>query len=299
MKISELKSEIKNYIYEILSEEVNELEIVYGRDSASKNLAKKALQNNPVAKSLTSADRNKLTKSIDTDPDGGIISLEEKETLDEARPSSALVIGDIEKANAVKNQYKGKWIEKMIDLIIDAGESGIGQSAVAAQLGKVQQAINPQVRALTAAGVFSTVGGAPAPSAPKEKVAKEKVAKVKPSKDEEETDIEDTYYKADAEDVSFDDEKEPSKSEFEKAEKELGKGIKQAKKLSSEDEEKYQRLEKGIKAKVAKLEKMSAAERAKSVDMTVLKDIIGRKDVQNLFSSKGLDVYDLVSDIID
>ena len=104
----------------------------------------------------------------------------------------------------------------MIDIIIDAGEAGIGQSAVAAQLGKVQQAINPQVRALTAAGVFSTVGGAPAPSAPKEKIAKEKPVKVKPAKDEEETDVEDTYYKADAEDVGFDDEKEPSKKDIEK-----------------------------------------------------------------------------------
>ena len=297
MKISDLKLEIKKYIVEILSEDVNEEIIPYSSNSISKTNAIKTLKNNRTYKQLSGKDRTDLEKSITQDTDGGILNLPEAK-IDEARPSSALVIGDMEKANAVKDQYKGKWLEKMIDIIIDAGEAGIGQSAVADQLGKVQQAINPQVRALTAAGVFSTVGGAPAPSAPKEKIAKEKPVKEKPAKDEE-SDVEDTYYKADAEDVGFDDEKEPSKSEFEKAEKELGKGIKQAKKLSSEDEEKFQRLEKGIKAKVAKLEKMSTAERAKSVDMSILKDLISRKEVQNLFSSKGLDVYDLVSDIID
>ena len=288
MKISELKSEIKNYIYEILSEEVNETEIVYGRDSQSKTQAKKSLQTNPVAKSLTSADRNKLTKSIDTDPDGGIISLEEKETLDEARPSSALVIGDIEKANAVKNQYKGKWIEKMIDIIIDAGESGIGQSAVAAQLGKVQQAINPQVRALTAAGVFSTVGGAPAPSAPKEKVAKEKVAKVKPSKDEEETDIEDTYYKADADDVSFDDEKEPSKKDIEKEK------IATVSKFKI-PQEKFEDFKLKLKTVVDKIKSMPGGDE-KDRKMAALKQFIKNPELVKAFKERDvtIDTGDLV-----
>ena len=216
MKISELKSEIKKYITEILSEEINE-------GSTKTYIASLGQEEeNSIRKdsNISGTDKTGALKALAGAKPGDQIIVrttrESKETLDEARPSSALVIGDIEKANAVKDQYKGKWLEKMIDIIIDAGEAGIGQSAVAAQLGKVQQAINPQVRALTAAGVFSTVGGAPAPSAPKEKIAKEKPVKVKPAKDEEETDVEDTYYKADAEDVGFDDEKEPSKKDIEK-----------------------------------------------------------------------------------
>ena len=216
MKISELKSEIKKYITEILSEEVNEgITILDPNKPGEKEKMLKSLPQNQSYNRLPQPEKNKVQTAIKTATKPTTFDLEETK-IDEARPSSALVIGDIEKANAVKDQYKGKWLEKMIDIIIDAGEAGIGQSAVAAQLGKVQQAINPQVRALTAAGVFSTVGGAPAPSAPKEKIAKEKPVKVKPAKDEEETDVEDTYYKADAEDIGFDDEKEPSKKDIEK-----------------------------------------------------------------------------------
>lgn len=289
MKISELKSEIKNYIYEILSEEVNEGQIIYGPDSASKANAIKQLKNNQTYKRSTGKNKTDIENSIKQDTDGGIIDIPEaKETLDEARPSSALVIGDIEKANAVKDQYKGKWIEKMIDLIIDAGESGIGQSAVAAQLGKVQQAINPQVRALTAAGVFSTVGGAPAPSAPKEKVAKEKIAKVKPSKDEEETDIEDTYYKADAEDVGFDDEKEPSKKDIEKEK------IATVSKFKI-PQEKFEDFKLKLKTVVDKIKSMPGGDE-KDRKMAALKQFIKNPELVKAFKERDvtIDTGDLV-----
>jgi hypothetical protein len=289
MKISELKSEIKNYIYEILSEEVNEGQIIYGPDSASKANAIKQVKNSQTYKRSTGKNKTDIENSIKQDTDGGIIDIPEaKETLDEARPSSALVIGDIEKANAVKNQYKGKWIEKMIDLIIDAGESGIGQSAVAAQLGKVQQAINPQVRALTAAGVFTTVGGAPAPSAPKEKIAKEKVAKVKPSKDEEETDIEDTYYKADAEDVGFDDEKEPSKKDIEKEK------IATVSKFKI-PQEKFEDFKLKLKTVVDKIKSMPGGDE-KDRKMAALKQFIKNPELVKAFKERDvtIDTGDLI-----
>jgi hypothetical protein len=284
MKISELKSEIKNYIYEILSEEISE--DLYREKKSSQ-------QSDPQGKNPNLITLNPNTNPEDkkTINDPGFKAKYEKvqeETLDEARPSSALVIGDIEKANAVKNQYKGKWIEKMIDIIIDAGESGIGQSAVAAQLGKVQQAINPQVRALTAAGVFSTVGGAPAPSAPKEKVAKEKVAKVKPSKDEEETDIEDTYYKADADDVSFDDEKEPSKKDIEKEK------IATVSKFKI-PQEKFEDFKLKLKTVVDKIKSMPGGDE-KDRKMAALKQFIKNPELVKAFKERDvtIDTGDLV-----
>jgi hypothetical protein len=284
MKISELKSEIKNYIYEILSEEISE--DLYREKKSSQ-------QSDPQGKNPNLITLNPNTNPEDkkTINDPGFKAKYEKvqeETLDEARPSSALVIGDIEKANAVKDQYKGKWIEKMIDIIIDAGESGIGQSAVAAQLGKVQQAINPQVRALTAAGVFSTVGGAPAPSAPKEKVAKEKVAKVKPSKDEEETDIEDTYYKADADDVSFDDEKEPSKKDIEKEK------IATVSKFKI-PQEKFEDFKLKLKTVVDKIKSMPGGDE-KDRKMAALKQFIKNPELVKAFKERDvtIDTGDLV-----
>jgi hypothetical protein len=284
MKISELKSEIKNYIYEILSEEVNE-ELFAEKPESQKRDPK---NQNPNLISLNTNQNPEDKKlSNDTSFKAKYVKVQE-ETLEEARPSSALVIGDIEKANAVKNQYKGKWIEKMIDIIIDAGESGIGQSAVAAQLGKVQQAINPQVRALTAAGVFTTVGGAPTPSAPKEKVAKEKVAKVKPSKDEEETDIEDTYYKADADDVSFDDEKEPSKKDIEKEK------IATVSKFKI-PQEKFEDFKLKLKTVVDKIKSMPGGDE-KDRKMAALKQFIKNPELVKAFKERDvtIDTGDLV-----
>jgi hypothetical protein len=287
MKISELKSEIKNYIYEILSEEVNEGTVTTYIATPSQDEENKIKGNSRI----TSKTKAAALKTLQTAKPGDTVEVpqnEAKETLDEARPSSALVIGDIEKANAVKNQYKGKWIEKMIDIIIDAGESGIGQSAVAAQLGKVQQAINPQVRALTAAGVFTTVGGAPAPSAPKEKVAKEKVAKVKPSKDEEETDIEDTYYKADADDVSFDDEKEPSKKDIEKEK------IATVSKFKI-PQEKFEDFKLKLKTVVDKIKSMPGGDE-KDRKMAALKQFIKNPELVKAFKERDvtIDTGDLV-----
>lgn len=215
MKISELKSEIKNYIYEILSEEVNEGQIIYGPDSASKANAIKQLKNNQTYKRSTGKNKTDIENSIKQDTDGGIIDIPEaKETLDEAQMVS---IADKEALEFFKEKSKNKLVAPIIDVVLKAGDSGITKKAIANALGFAgQQSVNPIVNMLITNGILKTSGTPDTPSAPKEKVAKEKVAKVKPSKDEEETDIEDTYYKADADDVSFDDEKEPSKKDIEK-----------------------------------------------------------------------------------
>ena len=215
MKISELKSEIKNYIYEILSEEVNEGQIIYGPDSASKANAIKQLKNNQTYKRSTGKNKTDIENSIKQDTDGGIIDIPEaKETLDEAQMVS---IADKEALEFFKEKSKNKLVAPIIDVVLKAGDSGITKKAIANALGFAgQQSVNPIVNMLITNGILKTSGTPDTPSAPKEKVAKEKVAKVKPSKDEDETDIEDTYYKADADDVSFDDEKEPSKKDIEK-----------------------------------------------------------------------------------
>jgi len=117
-------------------------------------------------------------------------------------------------------------------------------------------------------------------------------------KEEDEEEKEDNWNKPDKDDKGFDDEKEPSKKELEKTEKELGKSLKQAKKLSPEDEARFQKIVQGIKNKVIKLNKLSKTERAKSDDMVLLKNIINKPDIQNLFKSKGLDIKDFTNGII-
>lgn len=74
-------------------------------------------------------------------------------------------------------------------------------------------------------------------------------------------------------------------------------GTAQAKMLSPEDEDKYAKLKKGIDAKVARLKGMSAAKRAGSDDLKVLKQLVNRDDVKKLFKAKGVDVKDLIADL--
>jgi hypothetical protein len=93
-------------------------------------------------------------------------------------------------------------------------------------------------------------------------------------------------------------EKEPTASDLKKAEKELGKNSKHAKKLTAAEEERYDKLKKGITAKVNKLKDMSKSERAKSDDLKVLKSLINKKEVKDLFKAKGASLDSLVSGVI-
>lgn len=71
-----------------------------------------------------------------------------------------------------------------------------------------------------------------------------------------------------------------------------------AEKLADEEKAKFEKLNSAIRNKVAKLEKMSPKERAKSTDLVVVKQIINKPEVKKLFRSKGIDVMDLVSSVI-
>jgi hypothetical protein len=71
-----------------------------------------------------------------------------------------------------------------------------------------------------------------------------------------------------------------------------------AEKLADEEKAKFEKLNSAIRNKVAKLEKMSPKDRAKSMDLVVVKQIINKPEVKKLFRSKGVDVMDLVSSVI-
>jgi hypothetical protein len=145
------------------------------------------------------------------------------------------------------------------------------------------------------------------PKASKEKPSKEttvksdKSSKSKPKKDEDEdVEVEDTWDKSD-DDGSEDEDSMDKKaaSAAKKADKEMKGKTTQASKLSSAEEEKYQKLSKGIKAKIAKLEDMTDSARMKSPDVSVLKQIINKKEVKDLFKAKGVDLKTLVSGVIN
>jgi len=83
-------------------------------------------------------------------------------------------------------------------------------------------------------------------------------------------------------------EKEPSKAEIKKIDKEFGSS-KLAKELSPEDKAKLDKIESGIKKKLANPTKDNVA---------IVKQLISRADVKKLFKDGGKDLKALISDII-
>lgn len=250
MKISEFKKQIKENIIEILSEKT------YAGPDAVESAKK-----DPHYNKLTPSTK---TNIISTLKKGGEAELEEAELDEMARTAANLTIADKETAEAIKEKFKGKWLEKMIDIIMDAGSAGISQPEVAKMLGKVQPAINPQVRALTASGVLKLTGAAPAE--PKVKEPKEKMFKPKKAampKDEAPEDVVDTWYSSDEEDTF--DEKEPSKADISK----------NAGSKFTSTQDKYKALVKQMKDIADKYKAASGEEAKMYVDM--LKDLTKEK----------------------
>jgi hypothetical protein len=99
----------------------------------------------------------------------------------------------------------------------------------------------------------------------------------------------------DSEESDFEQEA-PSDKDIVAAEKEFGNVG--AEKLGSDEKAKFEKLNKAIIAKATKLEKMPMSQRSKSLDMAVLKQIIAKPEIIKLFKSRGINVKDLVSNVI-
>jgi hypothetical protein len=212
-----------------------------------------------------------------------------------ARTANKIKLGDPAKVALVKKLYGGTWKGDMLDIVEKAGEEGISQLELALAVGKKSQPeINPSVNEFLKIGAFALSKIAapeptPAPSAA-------------PSGDEDEweaaaSDVEkDEWEKAEDEDADTD--KGPSASDIKAAAKATG-GKGYAKQLSPEDEEKYTRLRTGIEAKISKILALPKTKRSSSTDLQVLKTLIKRDDVKKLFKAKGVNLNDLVSDVMN
>lgn len=299
MNKKDLKKFIKEEIFSILSEDM-------AADKAAQDAKKVAIDKEITALQKKKAELSKGPQS----------ALAEEEIAELARLATVIKIGNPEAVNAARAKYKGNWKSELLDKVEQAGDAGITQVDLARELGKVdefgdpvQQLINPIVRELIASGAI-TKGEAPVAkyTLPKEpKIKKEKPAPiVEPtpveepkatSGDEEEGEEEiddDEYYKYDPEDQEV--EKEPSPEDIKKAEKSTD-GAGYAKKLTPEEEEKLDKIRKGINTKLERILKLPKAKRTTSDDYKVLQQLVKRDDVKKLFKAKGINVRDLISGV--
>ena len=98
----------------------------------------------------------------------------------------------------------------------------------------------------------------------------------------------DVELKEEEEDESDTSEKEPTKAELKKIDKEFSSS-KFAKKLSPADKERLDKIEAGIKKKLANPTKDN---------ITVIKQLISKPEIKKLFKDGGKDLKALISDII-
>jgi hypothetical protein len=187
----------------------------------------------------------------------------------------------------IKEKTKGKAkksnTETALQYLLDKGEMAI--SDLAKELKKDAAAFNnPGFRKLMsdlADKEIVTIGKAGTPSTPSAPKAEKPAPKIDIATDNSGEDFEKEI---------------PSDTDVMAGEKEFGDAT--ADTLGAEEKAKFEKLNTAIRNKVAKLEKMSTKDRAKSPDLAVVKQIINKPEVKKLFRSKGIDVMDLVSSVI-
>jgi len=292
MKISELKSTIEEFIVEVLSETTNAIVTTKAGQIIT-----------PVSPELNKLKSDSNVTSIRTT--GGQKIKEAEEALmemasfykvkDKAGFKSALA----KYKDAKGDKFDKGALGKLLSTLDKDGE--VDLKALSKETGKdIATYNNPQTR-----GALEKEGGeftdyleaGKGEKAPKEKA--EDKPKAEPKKAEKKTEPKKEKpapkkeepkkaEKAEDEDEDSTDEKAPSEAELKKIDKEFNTD-KFAKKLSDEEKAKLDKLEAGIKKKLANPTKDNIA---------IIKQLIVKPEIKKLFKDGGKDLKALISDII-
>jgi hypothetical protein len=272
MKISELRSTIEEFIVEVLSEasitaEPDELSTLKPKKGDTITVAEAALmemasfykvKDKAGFKSALAKYKDAKGDKFDKGALGKLLSTLDKEGEVDLKALSKETGKDIATYN--NPQTRGA-LEKEGGEFTDYLETGKGEKAP-----KEKAEDKPKAEPKKAEKKTEPKKAEPAPK------------KEEPKKAE----------KAEDEDEDSTDEKAPSEAELKKIDKEF-KSDKFAKSLSPEDKDKLDRLESGIKKKLANPTKDNIA---------IVKQLINKPEIKKLFKDGGKDLKALVSDII-
>jgi len=287
MKISELKKHIEDNIVEILSET---------DPKAQKQVDDKIQQDPSYLKKIKDATA-KAEKGDSTDLAMAMAGLKEAEVAlmemasfykvkDKAGFKSALA----KYKDAKGDKFDKGALGKLLSTLDKDGE--VDLKSLSKETGKdIATYNNPQTR-----GALEKEGGeftdyleaGKGEKAPKEKAEDKPKAEPKKEKPAPKKEEPKKAEKAEDEDEDSTDEKAPSEAELKKIDKEFNTD-KFAKKLSDEEKAKLDKLEAGIKKKLANPTKDNIA---------IVKQLIVKPEIKKLFKDGGKDLKALVSDII-
>lgn len=303
MKISELKSQIEEFIVEVLSPEEQKAKtaaIAAAKEDIKDNTNQLRTATTPLEKTAAQTQLNLAKKEL---AQANAMNEAEEALMEMASFYKVKDKAGFKSALAKYKEAKGDKFDKgalgkLLSTLDKEGE--VDLKALSKETGKdIATYNNPQTR-----GALEKEGGeftdyleaGKGEKAPKEKAEdkpkaepkkaekkaepkKEKPApkKEEPKKAEKEEDEDDST-----------DEKAPSEAELKKIDKEF-KSDKFAKTLSPEEKEKLDKLESGIKKKLANPTQDNIA---------IVKQLINKPEIKKLFKDGGKDLKALVSDII-
>ena len=309
------RKDLYNYIREQI---VNELTEGAAEDQAAAATALNNQKAQIAAATAASAAADAAKKAADTkkaetaaDKKPG---LTEEDLNEMSRIAAKVSINDPEKLKIAKEIYGGSNVEKIIDLVVEAGEEGITQEELAAKLNISEpRLLNSDINVLVKAGAFKKPekkqpkSVKPKPEADLASIGIPKVVS-NPGEDEweqtgdsdkEEIDVKDDWEKPEEEESVPEEPKIDYKSiDKDKDTEKITGGKAYGKKLSPEDEAKFVKISLGIDAKIARLEDLPKNERIDSPDYPVLKAVLDNTNVKKLYKDKGIDLPKMPSVIV-
>lgn len=228
---------------------------------------------------------------------GGDVELEESDINEMSRIAKKIYADDSEKIKMAKEVYGGSNVEKIIDLIIEAGEEGLTQEELAAKLNISEpRLLNSDINLLVKAGAFKKSENKPVKptkASPEADLASVGIPKVtdNPETDEDEfIEVEkDEWETPEKEEEKPEEPKINAKALDKEAEKAIG-GKSYAQSLSPEDQETYTKFKNAIDKRLAILKDKKSTDEELKVSRALLSKYKANKDLASLFRKKGLNL---------
>jgi hypothetical protein len=291
MKISELKSTIEEFIVEVLSEDNAIVSTKAGQIITPVTPELSKLENDPNVTSIRTTGGKKIKEAEE--------ALMEMASFYKVKDKAGFKSALAKYKDAKGDKFDKGALGKLLSTLDKDGE--VDLKALSKETGKdIATYNNPQTR-----GALEKDGGeftdyleaGKGEKAPKEKAEDkpkaepkkaEKKAEPKKEKPAPKKEEPKKAEKAEDEDEDSTDEKAPSEAELKKIDKEFNTD-KFAKKLSDEEKAKLDKIEAGIKKKLANPTKDNIA---------IVKQLITKPEIKKLFKDGGKDLKALISDII-
>jgi len=283
------RKDLYNYVREQI---VNELKEGAAEDQAATATALKNQQAQIAAATAASAAADAAKKAADTKK--AETAADKKPGLTEdgvnelARKGRNIQMG--ENFATIKDAYAGSMIERILDVVEEAGEEGITPKNIMAAVGiKFSSVLNPIIGELIELGAVTGPAPKEAETEPEETTPEDDLVSLGIPKvtdnPEEEEDTKDDYYKPEEEDSTEEEPKDIAVSDKE-TEKIIG-GKAYAKKLTPEEEDVINKYKNAItnKSKILKDKKASADDKAKA--KAALDSYKKKDDLKKLFNKKG------------